>query len=615
MGTPRKPKKDYSPNWGGRRPNSGAKGKTKKATKSDVALVHAQPIAASSKTMSVSMINRIIEASKSSALGKTRNQQHNPFQLPQFPPQSMPKDKKLRMAMDQNLSWAENQWATANGYPPSFLASEGLQFFGYPYLAELAQRPEYRVISETIADDATRKWIDFELTGDEKEKKKQTDDPGTGPSFSAEKDERDSKLKAAGKTDKVKAIQDEMVRLEARDRFYTIAVQDGLFGRSHLFINFGEDLDNPAVEDELKTPIGDGRDEMSKGKIKKGSLESLRTVEPVWVYPTTYNAVNPLKDNWYNPDVWWVLGKQVHRSRLPVFVGHPVPDLLKPAYSFGGLSLSQMAKPYVDIWLQTRQSVADLIHSFSIMVLSTDLQATLQQSAGGAGGLIARAEMFTALRDNQGLMMVNKATEDFKNVSASLAGLHELQAQAQEHMASVSRIPLVKLTGISPTGLNASSEGEIRAYYDTIAAYQNRFFRPHLTRVLNFIQLSLFGEIDPEITWNFEPLWEMSQKEKSEKEKDDADRDQTYVDMGAFAPAEIRKIKIDDPTLPYTGLDPDDLPDLDSEEEGGLEPEGGRPDPKAGAEPDKGGGEAGEAGGNDASDHGVHEGWRHLHGR
>ena len=543
-----------------------------------------------------------------------------------------------------------------------------------------------------------------------------------------------------------------MERLEVLDKFYTLAVQDGLFGRSHLFLNFGQDLDDPKVEDELKTPIGDGRDKISKGKVEKGSFKELKTVEPVWVYPTTYNAVNPLKENWYNPEVWWVLGKQVHRSRLPVFVGHPVPDLLKPAYSFGGLSLSQMVKPYVDIWLTTRQSVADLIHSFSVMVLLTDLQ-TLLQSGGGAGSLIARAELFNALRDNQGLMVVNKATEDFKNVSASLSGLHELQAQAQEHLCvpgdtlvetdrgqvpisevtvddlvmtrnglapidwvgvtghtnrliefttehcavkvtgnhpmylpntdgfvsaedvptsatlaesrvwinanrlhfgdddgnaasrysratvenkgviklnhdvpvynlrvsdpylheffangicvsncSVSRIPLVKLTGISPSGLNASSEGELRVYFDTISAYQNRFFRPHLTRVINFMQLSLFGEIDPEISWKFKPLWEMSEKEKSELQKSDADRDQVYVDMGAFAPEEIRKIKIDDPELPYTGLDAEDIPDLRSEEEEGLEPVGGKPDPLASAGPELGQRpEQGEAGGRDAA--------------
>src|SRR5262249_33762457 len=153
----------------------------------------------------------------------------------------------------------------------------------------------------------------------------------------------------------------------------------------------------------------DGRDAISRGKIGRNGLKEVRVIEPIWVYPMVYNAVNPLLGDFYKPQAWYVMGAQVHASRLIPFVGRPVPDLLKPSYAFGGLALSQMAEPYVDIWLNTRQSVADLIHSFSVMVLMTDLATILQP--GNAGALLARAALFNALRDNQGLMVVNKASE------------------------------------------------------------------------------------------------------------------------------------------------------------------------------------------------------------
>ena len=44
-------------------------------------------------------------------------------------------------------------WAVAGAF------SEGLGFLGYPYLAELTQRPEYRRVSEIYAAEATRKGI------------------------------------------------------------------------------------------------------------------------------------------------------------------------------------------------------------------------------------------------------------------------------------------------------------------------------------------------------------------------------------------------------------------------------------------------------------------------
>ena len=60
-----------------------------------------------------------------------------------------------------------------------------------------------------------------------------------------------------------------------------------------------------------------------------------------------------------------------------------------PAYAFGGLSMTQMMKPYVDNWLQTRQSVNDIIQNFSTSVLKTDM-GTLTESDEA----IRRAQLF-----------------------------------------------------------------------------------------------------------------------------------------------------------------------------------------------------------------------------
>lgn len=856
---------------GGYRPGSGrkpwtdeqktaAKARREAARSNPVAVVEVKKSAIETKPSPaidprawIEMLPQVEEISRRYARNKTsRSPAGSPFRLPQFPKVSTP---SATMAMDSdlctNLTCGTDAWLAGEVLPG--LAGESLVFLGYAYLSELAQRPEYRVMAETIADDATRKWIDFDVVGDARvEREKRAKDPDGYDERMADPDQRKKRLSSAGKLEKVKALRDDQLRLGVKDRFYEQCRNDGFFGRSHLFLDIH--TNGAPTDEELKTPIGDGRDSLSRGKVPKGSLKRLQTIEPVWSYPLGYNAINPLDESWYNPQVWYVMGKEIHGSRLQTFIGHPVPDMLKPAYAFGGLSLTQMAKPYVDIWLQTRQSVSDLIHSFSVMVLMTDL-STLMQS-GNVGALLARAAMFNMLKDNNGLFVANKNTEDFKNVSASLAGLHELQSQAQEHIAclpagtlietargqvpietvtledrvltregfsslkwvgvtgqsdaliqikgdgfeisatryhpiwsetdqdfvaaesvstshrlrrstseantdrlslgevggggkperdttetkrraacfiascgkriavlfqkdtkytigtmtgqitigiiskfspgpiisrgtraamsasspwlarlagmssralslelcfarapakqshaksdmggsqhptrgiaktaeshsrpkgvtpgfapahacsaavlsvseikvplqpvynlevdglpeffangvlvhnSVHRIPLVKFTGIQPSGLNASSEGEIKVYDDTIMAYQSRFIAPNLTKVVNFEQLSLFGEIDPAITFRFQPLREMTQAEKGQKEKDDADRNQKYVDMGALHPSEVRTIIINDPELPYTELDPDDVPDLLEEENEGLEPQGGRP--------------------------------------
>ena len=483
------------------------------------------------------------------ARSRTKKETENAFVIPQFPKAALPPGKsatKHPLAMDTQIIEV-NAWAAQSMYAGAF--NNGATFLGYPYLAQLAQVPEYRKIVETTAMHMTRKFISLQSVGDGDETK--------------------------DKSDKIRIINDDLENFKVRDVFRRAAEVDGYFGRAHLYIDLGE----PADPKELKYTIGNGRDAISRLKIEKGSLKGFKIIEPVWTYPSNYNSNNPLTSDWYNPQSWFVLGRELHSTRCIRMVGHEVPDLLKPAYAFGGLSMTQMAKPYVDNWLRTRQSVADTIWAFSTSGVSTDLATMIQ---GQGEELFARAELFNNLRNNRGLMILNKDSEEFFQVNTPLGTLDKLQAQAQEHMASVSSIPLVFLLGITPSGLNASSEGEIRVFYDFIEATQNKFFKEPLTRVIDFIQLNRFGEIDPEITFKFEPLWSMTDKELAEVDKLEAETDDLRINGGVISPLEARIRLAHSPETPYAELDVTVIPIAPGS--GGdepIDPETGEPEPPA----------------------------------
>jgi hypothetical protein len=572
--------------WGGARPGAGRKPQgAKKANPNkprQVAEPKLKPAAMSADTVPAeprsspdpltwaAMREATIRSSQSQR--RERTPENNPFRLPQFPKPLMDAlaERKLpTMAMDTslvgNLESSAAGWLNGDIFQGA--SDEGMLFLGYNYLALLAQRNEYRNSAAALADDATRKWIDFDVVGDEKKQKEdRAKDPAGFDEAMADPDQQKKRVAAAGKADKVKALKDDALRLELQARFHDQVTNGEVFGRTHLFLDIrpngkpGEEIDPK----ELAMSIGDSRDDMSKTKVPKGSFQGLRTIEPMWTYPLMYNAINPIREDWYSPKVWFVMGQEIHGTRLQTFIPHPVPDMLKPAYAFGGLSMTQLIKPYVDIWLNTKQSVADLIRNFSMMVLLTDLSTLMQPN--NVNNLIARAQMMNAMRDNQGMFVGNKASEDVKNVSAPLGGLDHLQAQAQEHLCSANRVPLVKFTGISPSGLNATSEQEIEVWDDTVGAYQTYVLDPNLRRIINFQQLSLWGEIDPEISHRWNKLRDLTPAEKGQRDKDDADTMQKYVDMGAFAPEEVRGIAINNPELPFTDLDPDDVPEPPAEE-------------------------------------------------
>lgn len=449
-----------------------------------------------------------------------------PFKPPEMPRGVVPDN--VRIAMDDAMT-------DIYGYANANLCQSYEGFLGFASLAQLAQKPEFRLMAEKTAEAMTRKWIEFKSTS-------------TGD-----------------KTDRIKELEQLMERYQIRSLFEQLAFQDSIFGRAQLFVDLGQH-----DGEELTTPML-----MHPSKLF-GKLRKFKLIEAMYSYAVEYRADNPMADSFFNPQSWYVMGNKVHASRLLLFVGRPLPDMLKPAYNFGGMSMSQLAIPYVENWLSTRQHVNRLIRNFSITGLKTNMAAVLAGETGD--DIINRAELYNAQRDNQGMYMLDMETEDMFQHNVPLGTLDKLQAQSQEHMASISSIPLVVFFGISPSGLNASSEGEIRTWYDYIKDRQEKFFRPNLQKVIEIIQIAHWGKVDNEIKFDFVDLWQPNALEVEQCRKTRAETDQIYFDMGVIQPTEVRTELATNPDSGYTGLPEIDLSLLTKPEDDEAASTGEKPD-------------------------------------
>ncbi len=478
--------------------------------------------------LKLSVLNNILEAIKADDTAPRVT-----LKLPDLPPGVRPAkpltkdDPGLFLAMDESpdivmdgtmdlpaFGWLSNY----NGLGCT------LTFPGYPYLANLTQISEYRSPSEVISTEMTRKWLKLVRKGAAAKKK-----PG------------DSGDAAADKMEKIDA---RMVELKVRDKFRKAAWYDGIYGRGQIYIDIDKQDDEMGRQKPLM--IDDN------GGVGKGTLKGLTVIEPYWTTPYSYNASFPEKADYYVPQSWYIMGRKTHTTRLLPFISREVPDILKPAYNFGGISMSQLMEPYVNMWLRTRKSVNDLVNIFSIVTLSTDMNAAL---AGGSGdSLTRRAQLFTAMRDNKGMLLINKNTEELGLQNVPLGTLDKLQAQAQEHMAAPCHIPLIKLFGVVPTGLNATGEGEIQIWYDFVKACQENLFGPQMDIVLKLIQLDLFGSVDDSIGYEWVPLDEPTAKEKAEERKSNADEAGVLIDKGVVDPDEAREKLQRDPNSGWDNL-------------------------------------------------------------
>ena len=430
-------------------------------------------------------------------------------------------------------------------------------FIGYPRLAELAQISEYRSVTETTASEMTRQWIEIKSVGDD------------------------------DNSEKIKQIEECYEKLNIRDVFRKAIESDGFFGRGQIMIQMkGQD------NDKLGNPLL-----LTSETIGKGCLKALIPIEPMWTAPAQCNTTDPTAKDFYKPKSWFVMGREIHHSRLFTLISRPVPDLLKSAYNFGGVSMSQLMMPYVDRWLRTVDSVSDLLHSFSLSGIKTDMSTILSGGCDEEVNMTLRAEVYNRFRDNRGLMMLDKDNEEFFQFNTPLSGLDALLAQAQEQLAMPSHTPLVKLLGVTPSGLNASSEGEIAVYYDYIKALQENILRDPLDKVLKLVQLHLFGEIDDSITFEFVPLAQMDESQLATIRKSDSDRDVAYIQAGVISAEEVRGRLASDTDSGYNGIDVEDVPEIpddgfsdglnDGGEEEGGDPAAPKPEPAQDAEWDE----------------------------
>lgn len=412
-----------------------------------------------------------------------------------------------------------------------------LYFPGYPYLAMLSQRSEYLQPTLTHAKDMTREWIEFTTKG------------------------------KSDKSKKIEEIESRFEEFEIQELFRKALIHDGLYGVGHIFVSLKghEDTNLPVVLDSKS--------------IRKGQLKGFRNIEPMWVTPVMWNADKVELPSFYVPETWWALDKEMHKSRLLQVISREVPDILKPAYNFGGFSLSQLIEPYVDRWLKTVGGVNRLINNFSLIVLKTNMSAVLQEGDNGAD-LLKRLKLARMHGDNSGAFAVDFNTEELEQLAVPLSGLAELQQQAVDHMAYPTHIPLVVLTGVTPSGLNASSDGEIEVYHDWNRSEQYAVLRRPLKYVLDVVQLDMYGKIDPDIGFKFKPIKQITGQARAEIKKTEAEQDVAYIDAGVVSAQEVREKVARDPESGFVNIDADKMPELPDDPEDQVEPGeeiGGKP--------------------------------------
>jgi hypothetical protein len=243
---------------------------------------------------------------------------------------------------------------------------------------------------------------------------------------------------------------------------------------------------------------------------------------------------------------------------------------------YWGVSVLQRAYRRLEILGSSIGSIGALLNEISVGKYKfKDLNGILEMPNGDR--MIKKRVELMDLCKSVFRSMYFDADEDYIRETLQLGGVDAVLHIIMMLVSADTGYPITRLFGVSPAGMNATGESDMRNYYDKVRSRQQRLLKPMLIRIVQII--SEWRNL-PEPFIEFRPLKQMSEKERAELEKMRAEKDQiaantykTYIDMGAMEPYEARFLQFGDSLDKIPVPEEDALPPVETVpgEEGGRE--------------------------------------------
>lgn len=207
----------------------------------------------------------------------------------------------------------------------------------------------------------------------------------------------------------------------------------------------------------------------------------------------------------------------VHHSRVVRYQGIELPYWQAITEMMWGESILERLWDRLISFDNATMSMAQLIDRANLRTVKIDkLREIIAMGGKAREGLEEMFETMRLMQVNEGITLLDKE-DDFAATAYTFTGVADVILQLAQQLSGAGKVPLIRMLGQSPSGLNANADGDIRLYYDNINAEQEAELRPSWDKILRVAWRSKFGRPAPQdLEFKFVPLWQMSEKDKAE---------------------------------------------------------------------------------------------------
>jgi len=230
--------------------------------------------------------------------------------------------------------------------------------------------------------------------------------------------------------------------------------------------------------------------------------------------------------------------ERVHHSRCIRFDGIGLPYWQQMAENGWGLSIIEPIWDRLLAFDSATQGAAQLVYKAHLRVLKLPQYRELVATGGPLfAAVMKQLQMIRMMQTNEGLTVID-AEDTFEANSYAFGGLTELLTQFGQQVSGAADVPMTRLYGQSPAGMNSTGESDLRNYYDALKSQQEFRLRRPVKLLLDINHRSLYGKPIPRgFNFTFNPLWQLTEESKAGIATQIAQATDGLLQSGIFTPA------------------------------------------------------------------------------
>lgn len=204
----------------------------------------------------------------------------------------------------------------------------------------------------------------------------------------------------------------------------------------------------------------------------------------------------------------------VHHSRIIRFEGRDLP-YLERGYELGwGESEIEVIYEELKKRDNTSANIASLIFLANMRVMKmANLGQTLAAASQQAKTNLYRVlEAQTSLMSNLGLFVMDK-DDSVESHQYAFSGINDIYESFMLDVAGAAEMPVTKIFGRAPAGLDATGESDLIQYYETLEEKQEEYLRMVFDKLLPVVCISAIGYYPPDLDWEFNPCMTATNKD------------------------------------------------------------------------------------------------------